>query len=186
MLQTTKQDRLRTLSVDFGTENPRAFERPFWLTLEKVNYSSLTSLQLTFSLDQSNLNKPNALAIFLQQLPKLQLLYLRHRMLNEQWCLAILVTAFGKLHDIRAIGLEPFEAHNSDILRTVDPSKSFAYLGKSADETVQFYHPASGETVDMTTLNVDDVRWLLKASGAWAVAIWFESQLMSREGGRII
>jgi hypothetical protein len=125
MLQTTKQDRLRTLSVHFGTPSPTAFERPFWLTLEKVNYSGLTYLKLTFSLsrnDQSDLNQPNALANFLQRLPSLQMLYLRHRMLKERQCLADLVTAFRKLNDLRAIGLEPLEPCDSRILRNVDPS----------------------------------------------------------------
>ena len=65
---------------------------------------------------------------------------------------------------------------------------SFAYLGKSEKETVQFYHryPVLGEIVDMTTLNVDNVQWLLKASKAWDTARWFESQLRSRERGRIV
>ena len=104
-------------------------------------------------------------------------------MLKERRCLALLVTAFGKLNDLRAIGLKPFEPCNSHILRNVDPSKSFACLGISAEGTAQFYHPASGEIVDTNTLDVDDVRWLLKASG---VARWFEFQLGSREGGRMV
>ena len=68
----------------------------------------------------------------------------------------------------------------------MDLPKPFTYLGKSEKETVQFYHPVSGEIVDMTTLNVDNVRWLLKASKAWGTARWFESQLRSRERGRIV
>ena len=71
------------LSVEFSSPNPMAFEKPFRLTLEKVNCSSLTSLQLTFSLspnDQSDLNQPNALVNFLQRLLCIQRLYLRHRM----------------------------------------------------------------------------------------------------------
>lgn len=179
MLQATKQDRLRTLSVDFNTV---AFEKPFLVTLGKVKYSDLTSLQLTFSLSLTNLDLPNALLDFLQRLPSLQLLYLRYRMLEERQYLADLVTALGKLYDLRAIGLEPLELRNYHILRNVDLSKSFAYLGKSWKGTVQFYRPASGEIVDMTTLNVDDVRWLLKASRAWPTTRWFESQLGSREG----
>ena len=75
------------------------------------------------------------------------MLYLRHRMLKERLeCLDDLVMPFGKLNDLRAIGLEPLEPCNSRILRNVDPSKSFAYLGR-------FLPLRIGRGSDMTTLN---------------------------------
>ena len=89
------------------------------------------------------------------------------------------MAAFGKLNDLRAISLEPLEERD---LGNMDPSKSSTNLAKSAKGGVEFYHSASGEIVNIYTLNVDDVRWLLRASEVWHKASWWESILRSMEG----